>query len=723
MEKSVFVNFAKRTFLFRINIFLLVLFFPFISLYADAHLDSLYDAIEKHHGLPGIEAKLQIAFELRKTDLDEVDRLCGQAYENAKQLEETNLQARALYYKGLAYYYHDLADTALKYLHAAKELYKKDQNNIQLAKVLCMIGSNYLGVTGDQSKAITYYNEALSYARKTEDHKTMAMIYSQLSNIFRMNGSYREAIEFIYKSKEHYEAISFHEGIAWVSYSIGRIYSTMSLYEEARREYLQGLEQYRMLPETVGSLTGIAICMDELGLTMLELGEPEKAREYNLEAQKIYKNINSEFGMSNALKYLARLEYSYRNYDDAIQYLDRSLSIKKQINDVLGFPGVYELYGKILMDHKKYQAAIDSLNVGLGYAEQNSQRNRMMNLNKKLAEIYAQLGEFDKAYEYRSTQMAINDSISQAKSTRALTQLEALYELEIKENKILELEREKRINEINLEREITVRNLLLIILAMAIVFAFFFMKLFASNRQTNEILKKNEKELRELNATKDKFTSIIAHDLKSPFNSILGFSNLLQRYSEQKDFEKTREFSHHIQEVSIQTYKLLENLLDWSRSQTGKIQFKPKAVDMRILIKNALDSVSPDAKNKNIDFIKDIDTIAVMIDEKMMHTVLQNLFSNAIKYSHPGGKVHISAKEEKNAVILKIKDEGVGMDNDTLDKLFHIDKTVSTPGTEGEKGTGLGLILSKEFIQKHRGKIFAESIKNEGSCFTVVLPL
>ena len=717
------MNSNDHTYFLLINIILLLLFLSVSCLWADDYLDSLYNAVEKHHGIPGIEAKLKIAFELRKTDLEEADRLCQEAYENAQKLNETDLQARALYYRGLAYYYHDMSDTALKYLHASKGIYSKDQNFIQLAKVLCMIGLNYLGVTGDQSKAITYYNEALSYARKTEDHKTMAMIYSQLSNIFRMNGNYREAIEFIYKSKEHYEAISFYEGIAWISYSIGRIYSTMNLYEEARSEYLQGLEQYRMLPESVSSLTGIAICLDELGLTSMELGDTEKAREYNLEAQKIYKDINSDFGMSNALKYMARLEYSYENYDDAIRYLDRSLSIKKKIKDVLGFPGVYELYGRILMEHKRYQAAIDSLNVGLMYAEQNTQKNRMINLNKKLAKIYADLGEFEKAYQYRTTQMAINESMSQAKSTRALTQLEALYELELKESQILKLEREKEINQINLEREITVRNLLLIILAMVIVFAFFFIKLFASNRRAGEILKKNEKELRELNATKDKFTSIIAHDLKSPFNSILGFSNLLQRYSDQKDFEKTKEFAHHIQEVSNQTYKLLENLLDWSRSQMGKIQFSPKAIDIRIAFKNAMDMVSPQAKAKHIEFVTDIDTIAVMVDEKMMHIILQNLLSNSIKYSFPGGKVHISAKENKNMMVLKIRDEGVGMDPDTLEKLFHIDQSVSMPGTDGERGTGLGLILSREFIQKHRGKIYAESTKNEGSCFIVELPL
>jgi len=326
----------------------------------------------------------------------------------------------------------------------------------------------------------------------------MGMIYSQLSNIFRMNGAYRQAIEFIYKSKEHYEKIGCNEGVAWISYSIGRIYTTMSLYDEAQKEFEEGLNKYRMLPESVSSMTGVAICSDELGLVYLERGDISRARQYNADARVIYKKIGSKFGISNALKYLARIEHKAGDDETAIYYLDRSRSIKKYINDVLGFPGIYNLYGKILLDQKRYQEAIDSLNVGLQYATANNQKNRIMNLNKQLAKVYAELNEFDMAYIYQSNQVAINDSIYQSKATRSMTQLESVYDLEIRETKIRELEQENLIKEINLKREITVRNLLLIILTMTIVFAFFLLKLFTSNRNVNIILKRNQKKLQEL---------------------------------------------------------------------------------------------------------------------------------------------------------------------------------------------------------------------------------
>ena len=694
-----------------------------VYLFGSSEVDSLYNAIKTYHGLPSIEARLQLAYNLRKSNFEKSYFQAEKAFAEAKVLGDEDLQARSLYYVGLTHYYNDMADTALKYLNQSVDIYRSERNYEQLSKVLCMMGNTYLSVTGDQHEAISHYNEALIYARKSDDHKTMGMIYSQLSNVFRMNGAYRQAIEFIYKSKEHYQKIGFHEGIAWISYSIGRIYTTMSLYEEAQKQYEEGLRQYRMLPETVSSMTGEGICLDELGLVCLEQGDIDCARKYNMEAQTIYKNIDSEFGMSNALKYLAKIEYKDSRNEEALKYLDQSRKIKKNINDVLGFPGVYNLYGTILFNQKKYQGAIDSLNVGLRYATQNNQKNRIIDMNMQLAGIYAELNDYDKAYYYRTTQVAIIDSINQSKATRSMTQLESLYDLEQREIKIRELEQENLIKEISLEREVTVRNLLLIILTMTIVFAFFLLKLFSSYRSINITLKRNQKKLQELNATKDKFTSIIAHDLKSPFNTILGFSNLIERTWEEKDYDKIKEFSRHIYDVSSQTYKLLENLLEWSRSQTGKISFLPKALDIRVPIKNAIDLMEPVSRRKNVEIIVEALPSVVLIDENMFHTVLQNLLSNAIKYSNFNSKIKIIAKETDRILEISVIDEGIGMDQDTLEKLFQIDESINELGTDGERGTGLGLILSKEFIERHRGKIIVESERGKGSCFKIQLPL
>jgi signal transduction histidine kinase len=707
----------------KVMVIILLLMMHAALLPANTEIDSLENAIRTWKGIPRNEARLQLAYILRRSDFERSASEAKAALASARELGDRDQEATAYYYLGLAYHYDYQTDSALYFLQCSEKIYRSEENHEDLAKVLSMIGTNYLSTTGDQEQAIRYYNEALHEARKSNDHETMAIVYSQLSNIFRMNGSYQQAIEFIYKAREHYEIIDFAEGIAWINYSIGRIYNTMGLYEEAVDLFHQGLEIYQQLPQTVSARTGVAICMDELGLAYLELGNIEKAREYNRAAIEKYRTIRkSGFGISNSLKYLARIEYTEGNYEEALRQLDKSRRIKVRMNDKLGMPGIYLLYGKTMLKMEQFQSAIDSLHVGLKYAVNNNQKTLIMHINAELSGLHSKMGDYEKAFDYQSRQLGIMDSIYESRATRGMTQLESMYALQAKEEVIHKLEQENTIQNLKLSRERIVRTLLMLILLLVVLFALIILRLYINNRNINAELKEQRKKLQELNATKDKFFSIIAHDLKSPFNSIIGFSSLLERYSQSGDVDKMKEFSGHIKDVSTQTFKLLENLLEWSRSQTGRIKFLPKELDIAVSIQNAMDLVSPVASRKNIRFESDVASVKVQADENMLHTVFQNLLSNAVKYSHKGSTVRIEMSEFPEEIEIGIHDHGIGMDTDTAERIFSIGENVSRPGTEKEQGTGLGLIICKEFIEKHGGSIRVQSESGRGSIFTITLP-
>jgi len=237
-----------------------------------------------------------------------------------------------------------------------------------------------------------------------------------------------------------------------------------------------------------------------------------------------------------------------------------------------------------------------------------------------------------------------------------------------------------------------------------------------------EIKKQNEK-LHELNATKDKFFSIIAHDLKSPFNSIIGFSNLLARQIEEKDYAAIEKYAGIIQNSSQQAMDLLMNLLEWSQSQTGKIVFTPENLDMTALINQSAELFYSSAEQKTITICSEILVKRpVWADKAMINTILRNLISNAIKFSKTGGEIVVSAEQMSNEVVLSVSDNGVGMDEASISKLFRIDQNHSTLGTEKEKGTGLGLILCKEFVEKHGGRIWVDSAPGNGSKFSISIP-
>ncbi|MCE1164719.1 MAG: PAS domain S-box protein [Bacteroidetes bacterium] len=236
-------------------------------------------------------------------------------------------------------------------------------------------------------------------------------------------------------------------------------------------------------------------------------------------------------------------------------------------------------------------------------------------------------------------------------------------------------------------------------------------------------LEESEKKLKEVVAQKDKFFSIIAHDLKNPFNAIIGFSSILSEEIKKRNLDEIENFASLINQASERVLNLLLNLLKWSQSQTGRLEFIPEYLDMVHLLKEAVGLFEDSASHKSISLKTHLPAIAPLYaDKEMIGTVIRNLISNAIKYTDPGGEIKITMEQEPHKLLISITDNGIGMDNETVEGLLRIDKSYSKPGTLNEQGTGLGLILCKEFIDKHRGKFIIESEKGKGSKFTIELP-
>lgn len=247
-------------------------------------------------------------------------------------------------------------------------------------------------------------------------------------------------------------------------------------------------------------------------------------------------------------------------------------------------------------------------------------------------------------------------------------------------------------------------------------------------KKKNDLLERQKKELHDLNATKDKFFSIIAHDLKNPLSSLMGLSELLFHEYETYDHKTKKEFIKLIYEGSQNTYKLLENLLTWSRSQRGKVVFNTANLNVRELIAENVILFNQNAIEKGICIKQEvIEDLYFNTDRDLVNTVIRNLLSNAIKFTPQKGEVSISAKvisgKGKNEKIeISVKDSGIGISQKNIENLFDIERNQSTPGTNGEKGTGLGLILCKEFIEKCEGEIWVESKFGKGSEFKFTLP-
>ncbi|WP_374164642.1 MASE3 domain-containing protein [Arcticibacter sp. MXS-1] len=237
-------------------------------------------------------------------------------------------------------------------------------------------------------------------------------------------------------------------------------------------------------------------------------------------------------------------------------------------------------------------------------------------------------------------------------------------------------------------------------------------------------LKHVEQELMELNTTKDKFFSIIAHDLKNPFTSLLGYSQLLAKSASNLSSDRIQQLAERLNESARQTYTLLENLLNWARIQTRNLSPVKRPLLPEELVEEARRICEPVAVAKGIDIVADrLASAKVMADRQMINTVFRNLINNAIKFSFPGGNIQVGAEDMRQYVLFYVSDSGTGIEDSVKEKILRIDSAFSRAGTANEKGTGLGLILCKEFVELHGGKIWFESQYNHGTTFYFTLPV
>ncbi len=247
---------------------------------------------------------------------------------------------------------------------------------------------------------------------------------------------------------------------------------------------------------------------------------------------------------------------------------------------------------------------------------------------------------------------------------------------------------------------------------------------FTERKKAEQEVKLKNEELSELNAQKDRFFSIIAHDLKSPFNSIMGFSEILVGQINENDYDGIKRYAEIILESSQRAMDLLMNLMDWTRAQTGRMEFNPEYFEIIDLIDENILLFDGIAAQKGITINRILPPkIPVFADKEMLNTVCRNLISNAIKFTKPEGEIFISAIEKQTEIMVSVSDNGVGISKTNIGKLFRIDQNYTTSGTNREQGTGLGLLLCKEFVEKHGGQIRVDSLEGIGSTFSFTLPL
>ncbi len=237
-------------------------------------------------------------------------------------------------------------------------------------------------------------------------------------------------------------------------------------------------------------------------------------------------------------------------------------------------------------------------------------------------------------------------------------------------------------------------------------------------------LSESEQELQKLNKSKDRIFSVVAHDLRNPVAAVTGFSELLYDNFEQFPAETQKEYLLQILQATQRIQNLLENLLIWARSQMHAVKFEPESLSLKTMLDESVKELKANLDHKKVKCLAKVDRKCIVYaDKAMMHTVFRNLIMNAIKFSFPGGKIRITCINSEDKCTISVADEGIGIQPEIQNKLFDANEVVSTPGTTGESGSGLGLVICKEFLIKNSGTIEVESEPGNGSTFIITLPI
>jgi signal transduction histidine kinase len=386
--------------------------------------------------------------------------------------------------------------------------------------------------------------------------------------------------------------------------------------------------------------------------------------------------------------------------------------------------------GYIFLESKKPYMAVNYFEEALEYGKKLNDVFLFQDAYKKLYESYSTLNRHKEALEAHIKYHEIKDSLEDSAKQKEINELKAITRLQSKNESLLKEAEQKRDIEDSLQKQKNITYILLAFVVIALFLGAFIIQLYRQKERFAALLTQRNKEyqsmnlkLKDSNAAKDKFMSILAHDMINPFNAFLGITQFIQRSFNELSKEEIKESINDIAESAKGLYTLLENLLKWGRSQSGRINFSPEHYNLKMLVTGTISVLNTNAMAKNIELVTDVpESVKVFVDPNMITTVIRNLVSNAIKFTPQGGKIKVEAFQSNKITTVSVTDTGMGISESDIKKLFDLSNHHSTVGTSNEKGTGLGLILCKDFVERHGGKIWVESQKGKGSIFTFTLP-
>lgn len=568
--------------------------------------------------------------------------------------------------------------------------------------------------------AVAYSLRLIDESEALNNSKYISYGYLNYGVNLRLKGNLESSLESLFNAAEIAEKIKEYDVLAKVYSEIATTYTQNSDPKNSLSYESKAIEILRK----TGNKKTLAINLLNTGFVYYTINSLDTALSYYNEAEPIFEEIGLEIGKAYTIGNRALVFWKQGELEIAKRDLFRAIEMLEPLGDQYGMADYYNQLGNIYLEQNQNSEAIEYTAIGLQMAKAEDLKEQVRDASLLLSKLYKEQNEFEKSLLYQEQYIAYKDSIQDQETTQRLADLRTDFEVGQKQTEVDLLSVEKR------NQQVVSIGLGLILLITGI-FALITLRNYREKNRINQLLESQavqltdqKGELERLNSTKDKFFSIISHDLRGPVNSFMGVSKLIRYFVESKDTDQLIEIADEMETSVGRLSSLLDNLLNWAMQQQGHFPNVPEKVLGEQLVTSVLDTFSNMASGKKIQLQSEIEEeVELWADSNMTHTIIRNLVNNAVKFTPEEGTVTVRVKTTDGFAEIAVSDTGVGIPKGKFDTLFGLHAKKSTYGTTGEKGLGLGLQLVHEFLDVNQGSIAVESEEGKGTTFTVRLPL
>ncbi len=599
----------------------------------------------------------------------------------------------------------------------------QSRQNLRLIKCNNMLGLGYL-YGNDLEKSVKHCFDALVISNdfqladigELSDYESKNLIQYQADTWYLMAELYLK-VNQTEKAKEHlsmaldfYQSIEFKEGIGKAKNRLGVILVNENKIEEAM-EIFNSLISFFMANDDI---IGVANSWSNLGLCYTGSGQWQQADSCYRNALKIYQEMGNKEFEATAWYNLAIIQRNLQSIDTVLFYYQKAAHCSKEAGFMLGLMRVNIDIAQFYYEKDKLNQSENHLKIALQYADSLKNEEMLMKIYQHFHQLYYEMGNFKDALVNYKNSMAIYQSRFLSDRNK-ISEMQLKYEIEkrVKENELLQIQ--NRFQDYVLQTQINRRNFFIAFSLLLMILLVLVIGKYRYRLKTNKILNEQKILLEEANKTKDKFMSIIAHDLRNPMMALISFADTLADNNNRLTDGQRIQIIGSIRKSTHYFQNLLENLLMWAQTQSDRMLFFPETVELRQIADNARKQHQQQASEKKLTINNLVpEHFIVFADTNMLLLIMRNLISNAIKFSEIGGAIRITAKETSESTVVEVIDQGCGISSDNLLKLFDLNE-IKNIGNGKNKGIGLGLSLCKDFVNKHGGEIDIESEAGKGT--------